>query len=186
MNNNESLVISINEQKIIADDISSIEYIKKLNFIKVNNIGVLLEKGLPKIEELGYSGCYVIIKPENYIPLFYTPAEAIDKGNVIRPWAIEKLQPKWVNDADVIYFGIAGIKSNRSLKSRLNDLINHGNGRTTDRGPHKGGEIFWQLKDYEKFSLWILPMSMPRVEEVDYLKKFLHLKGKLPFANRQI
>ena len=41
----------------------------------------------------------------------------------------------------MLYYGLAGAKSPRPLRSRLNDLIKHSKGRITDRGPHKGGEI---------------------------------------------
>ncbi len=95
---------------------------------------------------------------------------------------------KWVKEVDIVYYGLAGKNSERSLRSRLNDLLNHGNGKVTDRGPHKGGEILWQLLDYEDFSLWILPTDgppMPRDMEHEILTEFHRLTGKLPFANRQ-
>ena len=68
------------------------------------------------------------------------------------------------------------------------EKLNHGNGKTTDRGPHKGGEILWQLKGYEKFKVWVLPTTgppVPRINEENLLKRFYDLIGKLPFANRQ-
>ena len=83
---------------------------------------------------------------------------------------------------------MAGFKTFRSLKERLNDLIEHGIGNTTVSGPHQGGEIFWQLCDYGKFIVWILPTDkppIPRKIESSLLKTFHQNTGKLPFANRQ-
>ena len=68
------------------------------------------------------------------------------------------------------------------------DLIKHGSGKITDRGPHKVGEILWQLKQYEKLFLWILPTegpTTPRNIENTILHTFNNKVGKLPFANRQ-
>jgi len=127
----------------------------------------------------------ILTKPTNYEPEFINPEEATSNGNVINPWEVEKLEKKWVENVDVVYFWIAGIRSNRSLKRRLKDLLKHGNGQTTDRGPHKGGEIFWQLKGSQNFSLWILPIKNPRNNEESYLENFYKQTGQLPFANRQ-
>jgi hypothetical protein len=90
---------------------------------------------------------------------------------------------------DIVYYGLAGFKSPRSLKKRLSDLINHGLGKTRDNGPHKGGEIMWQLQGYEGFSVWIKPTGYPpepRKCEHGLLVKFRENTGKLPFANRQL
>jgi hypothetical protein len=37
------------------------------------------------------------------------------------------------------------------------DLRKHCRGKTSQKGPHKGGEILWQLKDYKTFELLVLP-----------------------------
>ncbi len=174
-----------NNTTVAVENITKIEYLIKKGFNNIGELENLLNNGLPKLEELNYCGCYAITKPINFQHQFLENKEVIKNGNVIKPWENERLEKKWVENVDVVYFGIAGAKSNRSLRKRLNDLIKHGNGKTTDRGPHKGGEIFWQLKGYGKFSLWILSKENPRMDEKEYLLNFHKLTGKLPFANRQ-
>jgi hypothetical protein len=55
------------------------------------------------------------------------------------------------------FLGAAGVGSKRTLKDQLMDLRKHCRGKTSQKGPHKGGEILWQLKDYKTFELLVLP-----------------------------
>jgi len=157
-------------------------------FIKIGTLSHLLNNNLPIIKALNSCGVYAITIPPNYRLGFIPPSETLKRGNVISPWSIEKLQSKWVKDVDIVYYGLAGIKSPRTLRARLNDLLQHGRGNTTDKAPHKGGEILWQLKGYENFHLWILPTEnppVPRETEYSLLFNFNKQTGKLPFANKQ-
>lgn len=157
-------------------------------FIKIGTVFQISSSGFPASRELGSCGVYAITKPENYNPEYYSLEVTQLKGNVIHPWNEDKLSNKWVDDADILYYGLAGANSPRSLKSRLTDLINHSKGLVTNRGPHKGGEIIWQLKGYENFTIWILPTGnppAPREMEENLLKSFYQITGKLPFANRR-
>ena len=154
-------------------------------FIRLGKIGEMLVNGLPDNEAINKSGIYAITKPQGYKPDVIEGEELLVNKNVISAWGKDRLKAKWVADVDIVYFGIAGAKSPRSLKKRLDDFIYHGNGFTTDRGPHKGGEIFWQLRGYEEFELWILPKENPRELENQLLISFFKKTGKLPFANRQ-
>ena len=107
---------------------------------------------------------------------------------MINPWEVERLEAKWVDDVEIVYYGLAGRKKPRSLKERLRDLLNHGNGKLTANGPHRGGEILWQLNGYKEFSLWVLPTDnppVPRNLEKTIIERFQSITGKLPFANRQ-
>ena len=179
---------SINEnlenRLIRIENVSNKEFLLLNKFINLGKIGKLLLTGLPINIDLSNTGLYSITKPHNYICDFFSLADVKQKNNCINPWNIERLKEKWIENVDVVYYGIAGTTSaNRSLKKRLTDLLKHGNGKTTDRGPHKGGEIFWQLKEYENFELWIKPMANPRRVEKELLKKFFEINGKLPFAN---
>lgn len=174
-----------------TNSIESITHVRFLTDNEFHSLGMirdLLRIGLPRISELEYCGVYAISVPQDYNVAFIAPSEAQDFGNVISPWTVERLREKWVADVDIVYFGIAGAQSQRSLRQRVRDLLRHGSGKTTDRGPHKGGEILWQLADYGRFGVWIRPTEgppVPRQIETQFLKQFYASTGKLPFANRQ-
>lgn len=164
------------------------DFLIQSGFINIGTIKELQKNGFPQIDQLNSSGIYAITKPTDYQPDYFTPNEAKLNENVILPWEVDELSIKWVENAVVLYYGLAGANSSRSLKSRLTDLINHSKGLVTDRGPHKGGEIIWQLKGYENFEIWILVTGNPpepRNTEEKLLKQFYHVTGKLPFANRK-
>lgn len=182
----------ITSSKLLPDisglPVHKIDFLIEFGFIKLGLLSSILSNGFPKINELNSCGIYAITKPTNYTPVYFSSVEAKANGNVISPWSVDKLSTKWVGDADILYYGLAGAKSPRSLKSRLTDLINHCKGYVTDRGPHRGGEIIWQLKCYENFELWILATGNPpepRQVEENLIKRFYDITGKLPFANRK-
>jgi len=167
---------------------SKIDFLTKNKFEKLGAISQLLKIGLPNNEKLNLCGIYAISIPHDYFPEYYSPDETKKRGNVIKPWTIEKLKIKWVLSSDLVYYGLAGKTSFRSLKERLGDLLRHGNGKISTSGPHKGGEILWQLKNYEIFELWMLPTGEPpepRKYEELILRTFHKEMNKLPFANRQ-
>lgn len=170
-------------------DITRIPFLTRNDFQPIGNIRELFRTGLPPKPELAECGLYAITIPEGYKPDFIGPDEAKKDGNVIRPWPISRLKDNWVPGTDIVYFGLAGARSNRSLRKRLRDLLRHGSGHTTNRGPHKGGEILWQLAGYGNFTIWILPTPgppVPRELEHKLLKEFERKTGQLPFANRQL
>jgi len=170
------------------DDVTKIDFLRAKGFVFIGSIGQLFESGLPKLEKLASCGVYAITTPEGYQAGFVSPDIASERENVIRPWSLEELREKWVESVDIVYYGLAGSRFFRPLKKRLRSLIRHGSGRTTDRGPHKGGEILWQLVGYEGFGVWIYPTDpppAPRDSERELLKSFCCQSGKLPFANRR-
>ncbi len=170
------------------DDVTKIGFLRAKGFVFIGSIGQLFGYGLPKLKELEFCGIYAITIAEDYQARFISPDVASERGNVIRPWSLEELREKWVKSVDIVYYGLAGCRSFSPLKKRLRSLIRHGSGHTTDRGPHKGGEILWQLVGYEGFGVWIYPTDpppAPRDSERELLKSFYCQSGKLPFANRQ-
>ena len=182
-------IFNINSiQKLENENVHKVKFLNKYEFINLGSIRILQKNGLPKIDELNSCGIYAITKSDDYQPIYYSVAEAKINGNVINPWSIERLSEKWVETSDILYYGLAGANMSRSLKSRLTDLINHSKGIVSDRGPHKGGEIIWQLKEYENFEVCILQTGKPpepRIIEANLLKQFYLITGKLPFANRK-
>lgn len=167
---------------------ANIDFLTQNGFEKVGTISQLLKRGLPNSTKLDHCGIYAISIPTGYIPGYYSPKDALNRGNVIKPWTEEKLRNKWVSCSDLVYYGLAGKNSFRSLGERLGDLVRHGNGKISSSGSHKGGEILWQLKNYETFEVWILPTGEPpepRHYESMILRAFFKEMNKLPFANRQ-
>lgn len=172
----------------LQDYPTKIQHLSNYGFTKIGKISELFEIGLPNLFELNSCGVYSITVPNCYTPNFHNEKESLQNGNVISPWSLFNLRNKWVDGVEIVYFGLAGSKSHRSLRKRLSDLIRHGKGLTTERGPHKGGEILWQLKGYEEFSIWVKPTGnppRPRETELELLNQFFAATGKLPFANKQ-
>lgn len=99
-----------------------------------------------------------------------------------------RLEGKWAPDAEVVYIGCAVTRSPRTLRIRIRDLVRHGAGKTTDRRPHRGGEIVWQLDGYEDFVIAWAPTDgppEPRSLEAGLIAALETARGQLPFANRQ-
>ncbi len=164
------------------------EDVERLGFVGYVSVSSLLEWGLPVSKSLDQCGIYVILTPAGYHPQFRTPEAARAGGNVIAPWPVSRLEGKWVPDAEVVYIGCAGTRSPRTLRTRIRDLVRHSAGKTTDRGPHQGGEIVWQLDGYEDFVIAWVPTDgppEPRSLEAGLIAAFEAARGQLPFANRQ-
>lgn len=140
-------------------------------------------------EELASCGVYAIVASEDYEPKFLSGDEVNkEKIKVRKHKSIDELKRKWVEGTEVLYIGCAGVKR-RSLRKRLRDLVTHFEGRTTEKGPHKGGEIIWQLEGSEEFQVLIKPTGgppEPKRLESNLLIEFIKVKGKLPFANRKL
>ena len=171
-----------------SERVNRIEYLVKSQFVKLGSIRELIYNGFTDIPQANSCGIYAITKPPFYNPEFLSQEKIKKNRNVIGPWDSKRLSKKWVDNADILYYGLAGATSPRWLNSRLTDLINHCKGLISNRGPHRGGEIIWQLKDYETFEIWVLPTGNPpepRNLEERLLKRFYEITGKLPFANRK-
>lgn len=153
-------------------------------FHALGTIEYLLQNGLPFHPWISEPGVYILSSMQAE-PVFMNPDGV---NNVIRPWSLERLEAKWVTGADVVYIGLAGSRTPRSLRQRLGDLLRHANGQISNNGPHKGGEILWQLNDWDKLVVWAKPTGpppKPREEELRLLDAFLSRHGRLPFANRR-
>jgi len=173
--------------KNTSQAVSSNESLLK-GFVFIGILGDLLKNGLPANNALTKNGVYSITCPEDYKPLYVDYSQAQEQGNVIKPWGKYALASKWVEKATILYFGLAGRTNPRSLAIRLSELLKHGNGNITKSGPHKGGEILWQLKGYETFFLWIKSTPdppAPRDNELELLERFNDKHSALPFANKQ-
>ena len=162
---------------------------KVQDVLELGKVGDLMKGGLPNDSRLDQCGVYCLAVPHGYVPRFIAPDEVRTIKNVIDPWDIDRLSAKWVVGTETVYIGLAGDRTPRSLRKRLNDLLEHAQGHTTERGPHKGGEIVWQLRDHHQFRLLAMPTDgppTPRRVEGALLRMFKEEYGKLPFANRQL
>lgn len=145
-----------------------------------------LQKNIPRSEELSRRGVYAVVCSPTYRPSFIGLDETRRNRSVIMPWTLEKLKKKWVPGAEILYLGKAsgtGAKKH-TLRKRLTELIRHSMGKTTKHGPHKGGELLWQLRGHNDFEVGFLPTDQPEKEEERLMGLFLSNTGKLPFANR--
>jgi len=180
---NNSINNSLNEK-----DVTKISFLTENKFVELGTIGELISNGFPDNDKLNECGIYSITIPEDY-RFILLDEETVQKNmNIVRPWSEQKLTNKWIDEVDVIYYGLAGNDTPRSLRTRLNDLLNHANGKTTDNGPHCGGEIIFHLSNWQNFNIWIMPTGNPpepRRLETELLQRFFELKGQLPFGNRK-
>ena len=160
--------------------------ISDLAFRDVGVIAALLTTGLPPDDWLDCCGVYALILPPEYKVSFFDAEETREAGNVIFPRDVDQLRRKWVYGTRVVYIGLAGDRSPRSLRKRLGDLLDHCAGKTSKKGPHKGGEIIWQFAAYDSSLLRAMPTGSPpepRDTERRLLAEFRELHGALPFAN---
>lgn len=129
-----------------------------------------------------------MVLPANYEFHLVDPATVAATKNVISPWTNDRLHAKWVKGTRIAYIGLAGNTMPSSLRKRLKDLLRHAAGETTDRGPHRGGEILWQLAGYERFTIMAMATEeppAPRTLEQKLLARFRERHGALPFGNRE-
>lgn len=157
-------------------------------FKPVGTIATLLSRGVPTGEWLGQPGVYALVVPAEYQVQFREIEDVRRAGNVIQPRSNEELSRKWIPNTRVIYLGLAGRDTARPLRDRFRDLLRHAAGKTTSGGPHRGGEIVWQLARYEEFALHALSTSgppLPRVVEIALLTEFQRIHGRLPYGNWQ-
>src|SRR5262249_4965129 len=161
---------------------------KDQDFFDLGMVGELIKNGLPNDRRLEQCGVYWLTVPKGYVPQFIDPDEVRRAKNVIHPWDVDRLRSKCVLNTNVVYIGLAADRTPRSLRERLNDLLEHVRGHTTEQGPHKGGEIVWQLRDHHQFRLCAVQTDAPpapRETEEMLLRMFKDKYGKLPFANRR-
>jgi hypothetical protein len=127
----------------------------------------------------------VVVCPRDYRPDFIDLDKVRRIRNVIKPWSENKLLNKWVPETEILYLDRAGDDTKKcSLRRRITDLVRHSQGKTTDQGPHRGGELLWQLKGYENFELGYLPTDTPEEFEKSLLVWFYSRTGRVPYANR--
>jgi hypothetical protein len=92
------------------------------------------------------------------------------------------LQPKWISNAVVLNIGKAGGKRGSTLKRRIYQYMQFGQGKSVG---HRGGRYIWQLHDSQDLIIsWRpTPGLIPREVEKALIREFEDAYQGLPFAN---
>jgi hypothetical protein len=127
-------------------------------------------------------GVYLVVRTEAAPPEFLNESIGGHFKGKTPTVLVSVLESKWVDDAVVLYIGKAGPDENRTLKTRLNEYMQFGQG--TPIG-HSGGRFIWQLGGSGNLLVcWKpTPNTDPRTVEKDLIQQFQAVYKKLPFAN---
>ncbi|WP_404286583.1 hypothetical protein [Glutamicibacter arilaitensis] len=129
-------------------------------------------------------GIFVVLCPADFEPRFLSKSSAgiFKKKNPSLP--TEDLKARWVQPADILYFGKAspGSQGNRGLRIQLKEIIDFGAGKPPG---HWDSRLLWQLAGSGKLIVaWKeLPAEDLNQALADYQTKFLAHYGQLPYAN---
>ena len=158
----------------------NINNLKKLGFLGVRSVKHLIESDCENIPNV--MGVYVVFYKIEQINFLNDSIGGHFKGK--NPTvSINKLSEKWVDNTPILYIGKAGgFKSNATLKKRIKQYIQFGNGQPVG---HWGGRLIWQIKENRELLIAYKSLSDidPREYEKTLLNKFFEIYGKLPFAN---
>ncbi|AHD01493.1 hypothetical protein [Leisingera methylohalidivorans] len=127
-------------------------------------------------------GVYAVVVPRGFTVSFL-PSSAGGRFKGKDPTVpIYRLQEKWVEGAEILYFGKAGGTGLRAtLKNRILTYAKFGAGKPAG---HYGWRLIWQLADAMDLTVqWKRTSEEPRVVEKSLISAFMKLHGKLPFAN---
>jgi hypothetical protein len=129
-------------------------------------------------------GIFAVLIPEGFEPGFLAKSTAgrfKKKDPSLKP---EAVAAEWVQGADVLFVGKAGVgsKGNRGLRRQIQELVDFGHGKPPG---HWDGRLLWQLADAESLLIaWKeLPADQVNQAEAEYHAAFRNLHGRLPFAN---
>lgn len=129
-------------------------------------------------------GIFAVLKPEGFEPRFLAKSTAgvfKKKDPSLRE---EALAAEWIDDADVLYLGKAGVgsKGNRGLRRQIQEFLDFGKGKPPG---HWDGRLIWQLAEPQSLVIaWKeLPAADVNPAEAKYHADFRELYGSLPFAN---
>lgn len=130
-------------------------------------------------------GIYVLLRESDSAPVFLDQSLATKRESFTVDVAL--LEREWVPGAQVVYIGKATAGRNHDgIHRRLKQYRRTGDGRADN---HSGGVWIFQLAD--AMDLTVCWKAAPgaddgRIAELEHalLADFVHLYGRLPFANR--
>jgi hypothetical protein len=146
-------------------------------FISVTSLQKSLCSDVPDLP-----GIYLVLNPERKPPDILEKSTGGQFKGKDPTVEISRLEDKWVDGALVVNIGKAGPSNKRTLKIRLKEYVQFGQGRSIG---HRGGRYIWQLRGSGDLVIcWkTMPREIPREEERRLIHEFEAVHGKLPFAN---
>lgn len=158
----------------------SIDHIRQSGFEGFETVGVLRESKCRYVSDK--FGVYLVLRPNTTRPCFLDESKGGHFKGRNPTVAIKALEDKWVDDALVLNIGKAGPREKRTLKCRLTEYIQFGEGRAVG---HQGGRYVWQLRNSDDLLLcWKeTPNDVPRNVEKELIREFKAAYRRLPFAN---
>ncbi|MGH8130611.1 MAG: helix-turn-helix domain-containing protein [Steroidobacteraceae bacterium] len=127
------------------------------------------------------SGVYIIFRRNRSLPKFQRQSPAGRFKGLDPSYPLDVLKNKWVPQAEVIYIGMAGPGTKRSLRKRIGELVHFGTGMPV---AHRGGRALWQLHGiWDGQIAWKVIKRDPSEAERQLIAKFKAHFGQLPFAN---
>ena len=166
------MVVKLHEKEI--------DNLKELGFLGFHSVKYLIETDCGNIPNV--MGVYIVFCRSEQINFLNDSIGGHFKGK--NPTvSINKLSEKWVDNTPILYIGKAGgFKSNATLKKRIKQYIQFGNGQPVG---HWGGRLIWQIKENRELLIAYKSLSDidPREYEKTLITKFFENYGKLPFAN---
>jgi hypothetical protein len=119
---------------------------------------------------------YIIINPQKGTPQFMRKGVGGSFKGKDPNVSICKLVRNYIEDACVLYIG-----ESSELRSRINSLLNFGQGKAAD---HWGGRMVWQFRNHADLIICWKPVVeiKPSILKKDLLDSFINQFGRLPFA----
>jgi hypothetical protein len=124
---------------------------------------------------------YLIVRNDRELPSFLKTSIGGHFKGKDPTVEISTLEENWIDDALVLNIGKAGPKKGRTLRKRVREYIQFGNG--TPIG-HRGGRYIWQLGAANDLLVcWkVLPNVHPESFEKAMILAFETVYGRMPFA----
>lgn len=164
----------------MRQNLESLHSIKQSGFDGFASISALTKSSCAKVPD--EHGVFLVLRRGTSHPEFLEQSTGGRFKGKNPTVPVSLLEDKWVESAIVLYIGKAGPSKRRTLKKRLDEYMQFGQGVPVG---HKGGRYIWQLSDSGDLSVcWkTTPGVNPRPAEKELIRKFEGIYGKPPFAN---
>lgn len=166
----------------MSSQFDSIDAIRQSGFEGFVTISALQESRCCDVPDV--PGVYLVLRASKTPPEFLGESTGGHFKGKNPAVLVSELELNWVEDAIVLNIGKAGPSKGRTLRSRLAEYMQFGQGEPVG---HAGGRYIWQLADSSELLVcWkATPDVDPKDEESRLIKDFEAIYKKLPFANLQ-
>lgn len=147
-------------------------------FVTVSELNLGRLKEIPDI-----GGVYVVLREKSIPVKFLKESIGGYFKNENPTVSIKTLQKNWVQDAGVIYIGLASGKSKYStLRARITTYLRFSRGK---KAGHRGGKMIWQIDNSDDLLMAWKPLKNenPDYIETELISQFRSKYGERPFAN---